>query len=167
MLIRDEEEKDRGSVSDIVAAEFDTGAESDFVDSIRKQPPPVVSLVAEEAGEVIGHILFSPAPLEGDPQAKLMGLASLAVIPEHQGKGIGSELMRAGLERCKRLGFEGVIALGHADYYSRFGFSPASRFGLRFGHYLPEDAFLALELAPGALEGRSGKVRYLAALRTL
>lgn len=167
MLIRDEEEKDRASVSGIVAAEFDTGAESDFVDAIRKQPPPVVSLVAEEAGEVIGHVLFSPAPLEGDPQAKLMGLASLAVIPEHQGKGIGSELMRAGLERCRRLGFEGVIALGHADYYSRFGFAPASRFGLRFVYQLPEDAFLALELAPGALERRSGKVQYLAALRTI
>ncbi|HEX5420140.1 MAG TPA: N-acetyltransferase [Gammaproteobacteria bacterium] len=165
MLIRNEEDKDRGAVDELVAAEFDTGAEADFVGRLREGPPPVVSLVAEEEGDVFGHILFAPVPLEGDPEAKLMGLGSLAVVPEQQGKGIGSALMREGLERCRTLGASAVVALGHAGYYGRFGFVPAAHFGIRFKHVLPDDAFLAMELEPGALQGKSGTVNYLAPLR--
>jgi putative acetyltransferase len=166
MLIRDEEDKDRGAVDELVAAEFDTGAEADFVGRLREGPPPVVSLVAEEESGVVGHILLAPVPLEGNPDARLMGLGSLAVVPEHQGKGIGSALMREGLERCRALGSDGVVALGPGGYYSRFGFVPAARFGIRFRHALPEDAFLAMELKRGALQGKSGTVNYLAPLRS-
>ena len=161
MQIRDEQAKDQDAVREIVAAEFDTGAEADFVDSV----PRLVSLVADDDGRIVGHILLSPVSVDGKPDAKLTGVVSLAVVPDRQGEGIGSALMRAGLDRCRQLGCDGVVALGHADYYGRFGFSPASRFGLRFTYQLPEDAFLALELRPAALEGKTGTVNHLAALR--
>lgn len=167
MLIRDEEERDRAAVRDIVAAEFDTGAEADLVDALRDQAEPIVSLVAEEDGAVVGHALFTPVTLDGDPDAKLMGLAPLAVSPAHQGKGLGSALVREGFERCKALGFGAVVVLGHPEYYTRFGFSPAAPRGLRSEYAVPDDAFMALELEPGALAGRSGTVRFHAAFKDL
>jgi putative acetyltransferase len=171
MEIRAEREADHDAVRQIVAAEFDTGTEADFVDRLRsnagaKQPEsPVVSLVADDSGQVVGHILLSPVPLEENRSAKLTGLVSLAVVPERQGEGIGSALMRAGLDRCRALGFDGVVALGHADYYQRFGFSPAAGFGLHVRYRVPDDAFLALELKPHALEGKAGTVNHLEGLR--
>lgn len=164
MLIRDEEDKDRAEVGEIVAAEFDTGTEADFVGALRRGPQPVVSLVAEEDGAVVGHVILAPAPLSGDPSARLMGLGSLAVVPDKQGRGIGSALLREGLDRCRALGFDAVVALGHADFYTRFGFSPAARHGIRFKHDVPEGAFLLVELRPASLEGKSGTVEYLASL---
>lgn len=163
MVIRDEEDRDRGAVNEIVAAEFDTGSEAEFVAALRAGPLPVVSLVAEEKGAIVGHLVLFPAPLEGDPSAKLMGLGSLAVVPEEQGRGVGSALMRAGLERCRALGYDAVVAVGHEAYYRRFAFSPAGRFGLRFKYDLPEGAFLVAELRPGALQGKSGTVKYMTA----
>jgi putative acetyltransferase len=154
-------------VRDIVASEFDTGAEADLVDALREQASPVISLVAEEDGSVVGYALFTSVALDGDPEAKLMGLAPLAVSPEHQGKGLGSALVRAGFERCKALGFGGVVVLGHPEYYRRFGFTPAARFGLRSEYRVPDDVFLAIELAPDALQGKSGIVKFHAAFKDL
>jgi putative acetyltransferase len=182
MRIRAETETDHDTVRKIVAAEFDTGTEADFVETVSRRGP-VVSLVAEDskdsedsedskdagdaadaARHLVGHVLLSPVPLDGDSSVKLAGLVSLAVVPERQGEGIGSALMRAGLDRCRELGFDGVVALGHPDFYTRFGFAPAASFGLRFRYRVPEDAFLALELKPHALEGKSGAVNHLAGL---
>ena len=84
---------------------FETSFEADLVDSLREQARPAVSLVAEECGEVVDHIMFSPVSLPGDPDLKVMGLAPMAVAPEHQRKGIGSELVRAGLEQCREPGY--------------------------------------------------------------
>ena len=160
MRIRDEQEADRPAVREIVSAEFDTGAEADLLDDLRAEAEPVVSLVAEEGGAVVGHVMFSPVSIAEHPDAKLMGLAPLAVRYEYQGRGIGSALVRSGLERCREVGAIGVVALGHPEYYPRFGFSPASRFGLKCEYDVPEGAFLALELEPGALAGKPGTVRY-------
>lgn len=164
MDIRPEKEADHDAVRQIVSAEFDTGTEADFVDAVRSDSKRVISLVAEDSREIVGHILFSPVPLAGDPSAKLTGLISLAVVPERQGEGIGSALMHAGLDRCRELGFDAVVALGHGEYYKRFGFAPAAAFGLRFEYQVPDEAFLALELKPNALRGKSGTVNHLAAL---
>jgi putative acetyltransferase len=164
MEIRTERKDDNYAVREIVVAEFDTGTEADFVDKVRSERTAVVSLVAEDSGHVVGHVLLTPVPLDEKPSAKLTGLVSLAVVPERQGEGIGSALLRAGLDRCRELGFDGVVALGHADYYKRFGFSPAAGFGLHFSYRVPEDAFLALELKPHALEGKGGTVNHLAGL---
>ena len=163
MLIRAERENDRDAVYAVNVSAFETPAEADLVDSLREQAHPIVSLVAEENGEVVGHIMFSPVSLSGHPRLKLMGLAPMAVTPEHQRKGFGSALVRAGLEQCKQLGFAAVVVLGHPDYYPRFGFSPSSRFGIDSEYEVPQDVFMALELQPEALSGKTGRVKYHAA----
>src|SRR5690606_5163167 len=167
MRIREEREEDRDAVREIVSKEFDTGAEAALIDDLRNAAEPIVSLVAEDDGVVIGYVMFSYVKLLEHPDAKLMGLAPLAVDYEHQGRGVGSALVRDGLERCRGLGVLAVVALGHRDYYRRFGFEPASRLGLRCEYDVPDDAFLALELEEGALAGKSGTVRYHSALGRL
>jgi putative acetyltransferase len=163
MLIRVETEPDRQAVHALNEAAFDTASEADLVDNLREQARPIVSLVAEENEQIVGHIMFSPASLTGDPELKLMGLAPMAVAPERQRAGIGSELVRAGLEQCKELGIAALIVLGHPEYYPRFGFVPASRFGVVSEYEVPDEVFMAMELEPGALKGKSGTAKYHAA----
>ncbi len=167
MRIREEREQDRSAVREIVSTEFDTGAEAALIDELRSAAGPLVSLVAEDGGAVVGHVMFSQVTLLEHPDAKLMGLAPLAVDYEHQGRGIGSVLVREGLDRCRSLGVLAVVALGHPEYYSRFGFEPASRLGLRCEYDVPDEAFVALELEKGALDGMSGTVRYHSAFGRL
>jgi putative acetyltransferase len=88
----------------------------------------------------------------------------MAVTPTRQRAGIGSALVRAGLDACRQSGARGVIVLGHADYYPRFGFVPASRFGLRSDYEVPDEVFMALELEPGGLAGAAGLAHYHPAL---
>jgi len=158
--IRDEEDRDQAAVHAVNAAAFPTRAESDLVDALRTHARPLISLVAELDGAVVGHILFSPVTLDGHPHPKLMGLAPMAVAPHHQRQGIGSALVRAGAERCREAGVDAVFVLGHPDYYPRFGFTPASRFGIRCEYDAPDEAFLVLELRSGVLHEKSGTIRY-------
>ena len=163
MLIRAEKESDRDAVYAVNVSAFETPSEANLVDALREQAQPVVSLVAEDNGQVAGHIMFSPVSLSGYPNLKMMGLAPMAVVPEHQRKGIGSALVRAGLEQCRQLGFTAVFVLGHPEYYPRFGFSPSYRFGIDSEYEVPAEVFMALELQPEALSGKTGTVKYHAA----
>lgn len=158
--IRAEARDDRSAVHAVNAAAFGGGAEAGLVDVLREQAYPIVSLVAELGGEVVGHILFSPVTLGGRPDLKIMGLAPMAVTPAHQRSGIGSALVEAGLERCSELDFGAVVVLGHRDYYPRFGFISAARFGLCSEYDAPDDTFMTLELRPDYLRGVTGIVRY-------
>jgi putative acetyltransferase len=160
MQIRAERENDRDAVYAINAAVFATPAEAALVDALREQAQPVISLVAVENGHIVGHIMFSPVSLSAASDLKIMGLAPMAVVAQQQHKGIGSALVRAGLERCRQLGFEAVVVLGHAEYYPRFGFVPASRFGIDSEYEVPDEVFMAMELQPGALHGKTGRVKY-------
>jgi len=137
------------------------------IDLLRKQAKPVISLVAEMEGDVVGHIMFTPVALSIDPDLKLMGLAPMAVRPKLQKQGIGSSLVRAGLEQCVQMGFVAVVVLGYPGYYPRFGFSPSSRFGMDSEYDVPEDVFMALELKPEALRGKTGRVKYHAAFNSV
>ncbi len=163
MLIRAEQEKDRAAVHAVNVSAFETPSEANLVDALREQAEPVVSLVAEDNGAIVGHIMFSPVSLSGHPGLKMMGLAPMAVAPEHQRQGIGSALVRAGLEQCRQLGFIAVVVLGHPEYYPRFGFSPSTRFGIGSEYEVPEEVFMATELQPAALSGKAGTVKYHAA----
>lgn len=162
MQIKRETADDIPGIQQVNRRAFETATEADLVDALRRQADPLVSLVAIVDNEVVGHILFSPVTLSSDPELRLLGLAPMAVLPDRQRRGIGSALVRAGLEECRGLGADGVVVLGHAHYYPRFGFVPASRFGLRSEYDVPDDVFLAMELRPGAFR-ESGVIRYHAA----
>jgi putative acetyltransferase len=91
----------------------------------------------------------------------------VATASEHQRKGIGSALVRDGLEQRKKLGCGADVVLGHPEYYPRFGFSPSARFGISCEYGVPEELFMIVELQPGFLHGASGKVKYHAAFSNL
>ena len=167
MNIREERPEDAGTVRAVNLAAFETSVEANLVDALRDQARPIVSLVAEDGGAIVGHILFSPVTLVHGPNLPMMGLAPMAVVPERQRTGIGSRLVRAGLEHCRREGVAAVVVVGHATYYPRFGFVPGSRFGLACEYDVPDDVFLACELRDGALSGVSGIVRYHPAFANL
>jgi putative acetyltransferase len=160
MQIRSEQAEDIAAIHAVNRAAFDTRTEADLVDALRAQAAPIVSLVAEDANAIVGHIFFSPVTLSSHPDLILMGLAPMAVLPAQQRRGIGSALVRAGLGRCSALGCAAVVVLGHRAYYPRFGFAPASRFGIACEYDVPDDVFMALELEPGSLRGKPGTIRY-------
>ena len=160
LQIRRERPEDRGGVHRVNRMAFETAVEADLVDALRAAASPLVSLVADEDGTVVGHVLFTPVTLSADADLRIMGLAPMAVDPGHQRSGIGSALVRAGLEACRELNAAAVVVLGHAEYYPRFGFAPASRFGLVSEYDVPDDVFMALELIEGALRNKAGTIRY-------
>ena len=171
MLIRPEATTDHAAVRAIHTAAFETPAEARLVDALRARARPLVSLVAV-AGDlvhdpVVGHILFSPVTLTDHPDLQLLGLAPMAVAPGSQRQGIGSALVREGLEACRRLGTGAVVVLGHPEYYPRFGFEPSVRFGIDSEYDVPPEVFMALELRTGYLQDVSGTVRYHEAFQEL
>ena len=167
VLIRPEKPQDWTVVHALNTSAFDTRAEADLVDTLRQQAHPCVSLVAEAADLIVGHIMFTPVVLSGHPDLRLMGLAPLAVAISHRQRGIGAALVRAGLDRCKQIGFGAVVVLGHAKYYPRFGFVPSVRFGITSEYDVPDDVFMVVEVEPGYLDGASGMVKYHAAFGDL
>jgi len=160
MLIRVEEEHDKDPVYSVNRSAFETQSEAELVDAIRKHAKPIVSLIAEEKGTLVGHIMFSPVSLSGHPDFKLMGLAPMAVVAEYQRKGVGSNLIREGLKKCRLLGFQAVVVLGHPAYYPRFGFRPSYRYGIDSEYDVPENVFMILELSPGVLLNKNGRITY-------
>ena len=165
MVIRLEEEKDYSAVHAVNSAAFETSSEANLVEVLRKEAHPYVSIVAEEGEKIVGHILFTPMRLPGHEELKIMGLGPVAVLPEEQRKGIGSSLIKAGLARCKELGYGAVIVLGHISYYPRFGFTPSVSYSIRCEFDVPAEAFMVLELIPGYLQGAEGIIHYHAAFK--
>jgi putative acetyltransferase len=161
MVIRAETPQDRESVHRVNELAFGTPSEANLVDALREKARPYISLVAIDEDQVVGHIFFSPVTIEsGSGAFTAMGLGPMAVLPEYQRQGIGTLLVREGLEECRRIGHEVVVVLGHPEYYPRFGFVRASSKGLRSEYDVADDVFMVAELTPGALMGRSGLVKY-------
>jgi len=160
MIIRPEELKDQHAVFAVNQSAFETPAEANLVDILRRDAHPIISLVAENGEAIVGHIMFSPASLTDHPDLNIMGLGPVAVVPAYQRKGFGSALITAGLEKCKALGFGAAIVLGHSAYYPRFGFIPSRRYGIRSEYDVPDDVFLVTELQPGYLQGATGIIKY-------
>jgi putative acetyltransferase len=160
MIIRDERPVDVDSIRAVNLTAFETSTEADLVDALRRRATPLISLVAEDGANVVGHILFSPVTLASEPGLTVMGLAPMAVVPSRQRQGVGSSLVRAGLDRCRQVNAAGVVVLGHPEYYPRFGFLPAARLFLRCEYDVAEEVFMVRELREGALCGLSGTIRY-------
>jgi putative acetyltransferase len=159
-LIRPESPEDAESVRRLNRAAFEGPHEGEIVDQIRAAGGVVLSLVAETDDELVGHILFSEVTV-GDAGVAGLGLAPMAVLPEYQNRGIGSALVRRGLELLRAGGAPFVVVLGHPAYYPRFGFVPASSLGLASEYEgVPDEAFMVVELAAGGLAGVSGIARY-------
>ena len=138
---------------------FGREAEARLVDALRAVPG-AFSLVAVTDGQIVGHIMFSPIRVEGSPEAPGVGLAPMAVLPDVQRQGIGSELVRAGVAECRARGIGFVVVLGHPEFYPRFGFTAAADRGLSCEYPVPSEAFMVLELRSSALEGVGGLVKY-------
>jgi len=156
--IRREGPADSYAVRRVNDLAFGRPDEYQIVEALRTNGGVTLSLVAEAEGEVVGHIMFSPVTIDGQYQAVALG--PMAVLPEHQRRGIGSQLVQAGLDTLREEGHEALFVIGHLEYYPRFGFVPASRFGIRWERPVPDEALMALELKPGALAGKAGVVRY-------
>jgi putative acetyltransferase len=157
--IREETADDHSAIREVNRLAFGRDDEGRLVDALRDGGYAKVSLVAEVDGQIVGHILFSNLPIvtpEGTVPA--LSLAPMAVIPPHQRSGIGSALVWEGLRACQDAGHEIVIVLGHPEFYPRFGFS--AKLTERLKAPFSGEAFMALELVPGALEGIEGEVQY-------
>ena len=158
ITIRNEEAKDIPQVREIVRAAFPSDAESKLVDALRENGKAIVSLVAVNGNAVLGHILFSPVTTTPSSEGKGIGLAPVAVRPDVQSQGIGSRLIREGLQACKDLGFDYCVVLGSPGYYQRFGFERASPLGIR-NEYGVDHAFMVSRFSK---RGVSGLVQYAA-----
>jgi putative acetyltransferase len=164
--IRPERPEDKAAIWEINRLAFGGEAEPNLVDKIRNSTGyiPQLSLVAVRQGRVVGHILFSLIEIRldarTDPPMPALALAPMAVHPDFQSQGIGSALVRKGLEICRDLGHVAVVVIGHPDYYPRFGFTSARSKGLEALFPVPDEAFLAIELMPGSLHGVKGSVVY-------
>jgi putative acetyltransferase len=161
ITIRAETIDDQSAVRSLNELAFGQPDEAKLVDALRKSVSIYISLVAVKDGEIVGHILFTPVTIESDVSSfTALGLGPMAVHPAHQRQGIGSELVRHGLEECRRIGHSIIVLVGHPEYYPRFGFVPGKLRDLTCEFEVPDEAFMVLELETGALLGRSGLVKY-------
>ncbi|MEU7199357.1 N-acetyltransferase [Streptomyces sp. NPDC045470] len=165
---RPETPEDVPAVRRINLAAFETAGEADLVDALRQDPAawlPGLSYVAGPAAEpagtaaapapVVAHALLTRCHIAGEPA---VALAPCAVLPEYHEQGAGSAVVRALLDAARSAGERTAVVLGHPPYYPRFGFEPASRFGILPPQEWPDEAFLALSL-DGSTPPR-GTVRY-------
>ena len=163
MQIRPELPEDIVSIHEVETAAFQREAEADLVDQIRAHGRSLLSWVAvhPETGQIVGHVLFSPASIRsGSSEIPAVGMGPVAVLPEFQNQGIGSHLIRKGLDELRQAGHAIVVVAGNPAYYQRFGFQDATPRGLICQFEMPPGCFMAIELHPGALSGVSGTVYY-------
>ena len=169
MNIRQETDNDFGTIYALVKTAFKTAAmsqgdEQDYVDRIRSGDTyiPELSLVAEKDGLIVGHIMLAKTKVhDGDQAHDFLVLAILSVAEEHRQGGLGAALAYVALDRARRLGHKAIFLAGNRDYYSRFGFVPASHYSIRYKEDVPAellDNIMAMELVPGSLDGISGVV---------
>jgi HAD superfamily hydrolase (TIGR01509 family) len=160
VTIRIEMPADIHGIHQVNRSAFPTEVEANLVDLLREHGKASLSLVAVDGERVLGHVMFSPVELEPEaPRLRGVGLGPVAVLPEKQGLRLGSRLIETGLDICRERGVDFTVLLGDPHYYSRFGFLPASEFGLD-NDYEAGPEFQARELKPGALKGVHACVHY-------
>ena len=163
LLIREETPKDHEEVRRVIRRAFENAEHTDhdehnLVDRLRKSDAfiPELSLVAEMDGKIIGHVLFSKIRIQDTVQ---VALAPVSVLPELQGRGVGSALIREGHARAAKMGYDFSVVLGHAAYYPRFGYVAAKTFGIRSPFPVPDENHMAVRLR-GDVVALEGTVTY-------
>jgi len=149
VIVRTETPADTEATAAMVDLSFGETTESLLIDLIRRSDRfvPDLSIIAEEAGAVVGHILFSYVTIEGDESFEVLSLAPLAVHPDHQGRGVGTALVEEGVARAEGRGEPLVVVEGHPSYYPRFGFERASLHGIeKAAEVVPDSAFMVKRL---------------------
>jgi predicted N-acetyltransferase YhbS len=144
-------------------AEVKNGDEQNYVDRLRGSDGymPELALVAEEAGEIVGHIMLTKTYiLTGTRRVEVLLLAPLSVELSHRRQGVGSKLVQESFRIAKQMGFQSVFVVGNPKYYGRFGFRSTARFGIRHVPEIPEPYVMGIELTPNALAGVSGTVNF-------
>ena len=155
--IRDEHADDATAIRDLHRQAFGQDQEGNLVEALRSNGAVSLSLVATLGGHVVGHILYSPLSVS---EVQGVALGPMAVLPEHHHRGIGSELVEAGNRRLKEARCPFIIVVGHADFYRRFGFEPASTRGITCEWELPDEVFMVLALDSAQMQGVSGLAKY-------
>lgn len=158
MTIRAEVAADEEAISAVITAAFvgaehSGGNEARIVEALRTARCLTVSLVATEHDRIVGHVAFSPVSIDGRSDG-WFGLGPVAVVPQRQGAGIGSELIEAGLNELRTRGADGCVVLGDPAYYSRFGFEADPKLRLAG---VPPGSFQRLILAG---QPCAGSVKY-------
>jgi len=163
LVIALEKPEDIEGIRQVNLAAFNNGGEADVVDLLRQDSDIFISLVAKLDNQVVGHILFTPVRIDQTDGGTIsgLGLAPLAVRPEYQGQGIGSALCTSGMKLAAQAGYPFVVVLGHPVYYPRFGFEPASKFGIKSAFPdVGEEAFMIWIKDLSAMAGVSGVAYY-------
>ena len=165
ITIRSENPKDYDVIYEINKQAFNSEVEARLIDTIRHSSNFIhdLSLVALKDSKIVGHILFSQAKIKNKETEKpILILAPVAVLPEFQKQGIGSSLVKKGLQACKGFGHNIIVVIGHPEFFPRFGFTPARKKGLEisFGAEVPSEAFMVYELKKGVLKDIKGIVEF-------
>ncbi len=169
MIIRQETENDFSQIYDLVKTAFQTahvssGDEQNFVNRLRGSGNyiPELALVAEENGNLIGHIMLTDIyVVNGDNKYKALLLAPISVVLEQRNKRVGSKLINESFRLAKELNYASVFLVGDPAYYNRFGFQPSINFGIKNTQGFPDQYVMACELIPNALQGISGGITFL------
>lgn len=168
VIIRQENKKDHQVVFDLIEKAFKTEVYSDYreqflVEMLRKSKAfvPELSLVAEKYNKIVGHILLTIIEITNDHQTfGSLALAPVSVLPEFQNQGIGGQLIEYAHEKAKSLGYKSIVILGHKDYYPKFGYQQADKFGIELPFDVPKENCMAIELVENGLKDVNGMVVY-------
>ena len=156
--IREERPDDVAAVREVNRRAFGQDQEGNIVDALRTNGAALLSSVATVNGQVAGHIIYSPLTIGETVSGVALG--PMAVVPEYQRQGIGTKLVDAGNQKIKDAGHPFIIVVGHAEYYPRFGFRPASEYGIKCEWDVPDEVFMLLVLNESKMQGASGLAKY-------
>ena len=168
MIIRQENKNDHKEVFKVIKsafkdAEFTDNTEQFLVDRLRKSDAfiPELSMIAEINGKIVGHILLTKLKIKNKSNVfDSLALAPVSVLPEYQGKGIGGKLIVGSHKKAKELGHKSIVLLGHENYYPRFGYEQADKYGIELPFKVPKENCMVIELIENGLKGVNGMVEY-------
>ncbi len=164
--IRHESKKDYEEVENLTREAFwdiyQPGCDEHLLAHKLREVPafiPELDFVAELDGKIVGNIMYSKAKIvdEKGVEHEVITFGPLSVLPSYQKSGIGSRLVNFTIELAKKMGFRAIVIFGNPDYYHRFGFANADKFHITTSDGANFEAFMALELYKGALQGIGGK----------